>query len=250
MSGYIRRGARSNNEMRKVTIETNFLPHAEGSCFIKIGNTHVVCTATVADKQLPHFLRDSGHGWITAEYGMLPRATSSRSQREAAKGRVDGRTQEIQRLIGRSLRAVVNLKELGERQITVDCDVIRADGGTRTASITGGYVAMFMAMKKLMENGRIKSMPIKEQVAAVSCGIINGTPLLDIEYVEDAQAEVDANYVLSGNGGIVEIQVSGEKRSFSPSEYSIMYELACKGVNELLAAQNQALLNISSLSNG
>jgi ribonuclease PH len=227
--------------MRKVEIELNFLPYAEGSCLIKFGNTHVVCSATV-DPQRPPFLRDKSHGWVTAEYGMLPRATTSRSQREAAKGKVDGRTQEIQRLIARSLRSVVDLNALGERQIMVDCDVIRADGGTRTAAITGGYVALFLALKKLKDKGQITHMPLVSQVAAISCGVVNGTPLLDIEYIEDCQAEVDANFILSGDGRIIEIQATGEKRPFTDEEYMNLLALARKGVGELLKIQNQALL--------
>lgn len=241
MSNFIRRSGRLFDQMRKVEVELDYLPYAEGSCLIKFGNTHVICSATV-DKQMPSFLRDKGHGWVTAEYGMLPRATNTRTQREAAKGKVDGRTQEIQRLISRSLRAVVDLKGLGERQILLDCDVIRADGGTRTAAITGSYIALFQALKKLKESRAIQSFPLHTQVAAISCGIVNGTPILDLEYVEDSQAEVDANFILSGDGNIIEIQATGEKRPFTEDEYSQLLTLARKGVKELLILQNQVLL--------
>jgi ribonuclease PH len=238
---YIRRSGRAHDQMRKVELEPNYSPNAEGSCFIKFGNTHVICTATV-DSYVPPFLRDKGQGWITAEYGMLPRSTSQRNQRESSKGKIDGRTHEIQRLISRSLRSVVDLKALGERQIIVDCDVIRADGGTRTAAITGGYVALFLALSKLRKNNTIKTMPIISQVAAISCGIVGGTPILDLEYIEDSTAEVDANYILSGQGGIIEIQATGEKRPFSEEEYSRLYDLAKKGVSELLKIQNEVIL--------
>lgn len=241
MSNYTRRSGRKHDQMRKVEVDINFLPYAEGSCLIKFGNTHVICSATV-DQNLPHFLRDKGHGWVTAEYGMLPRATNTRNQREAMKGKVDGRTQEIQRLIARSLRSIVDLKALGERQIVMDCDVIRADGGTRTAAITGGYIALFLALKKLKDQGKFANIPIISQVAAISCGIVNGTPLLDLEYIEDSQADVDANFILSGDGRTIEIQATGEKRPFDDTEYMNMLALARKGVGELLTIQNKILL--------
>lgn len=236
----LRRSGRAYDQMRNVECEINYMPHAEGSCLIKFGNTHVLCTATV-DQQVPVFLRDKGQGWITAEYGMLPRSTGMRIGREAAKGKVDGRTQEIQRLIGRSLRAVVDLRLLGERQIIVDCDVIRADGGTRTAAITGGYIALHQALKKLQKDGVIKVRPFKTAVAAISCGIVNGIPMLDLEYFEDSQAEVDANFILSGDSRIIEVQAAGEKRPFDEEEYNNLFNLAKKGVIDLLKIQNQVI---------
>ena len=238
---YVRRSGRTYDQMRKVEIEANYKPNAEGSCLIKFGNTHLICTATV-DQQLPLFLRNKDQGWITAVYGMLPRSTAQRNQRESPKGKIDGRTHEIQRLISRSLRAVVDLKALGERQIIIDCDVIRADGGTRTAAITGGYVALFLALSKLKKNNIIKTLPITSQVAAISCGIVGGTPILDLEYVEDSIAEVDANFILSTNNSIIEVQATGEKRPFTEEEYSNLHKLAKKGVSELLRIQNEIIL--------
>lgn len=237
---FIRRSGRTFDEMRKAEFEVNYLPHAEGSCLAKFGNTHVLCTATI-DLQVPPFLRDKGTGWITAEYGMLPRSTGVRYQRESLKGKVDGRTQEIQRLIGRSLRAAVDLKLLGERQIIVDCDVIRADGGTRTAAITGGFLALHQAIKKLLREGVIRTDPIKTQVAAISCGIVNGSPLLDLEYVEDSQADVDANFIMSTDNQLIEVQATGEKRPFSEAEYNEIFSLAKKGVAELLIMQRNII---------
>lgn len=238
---YIRRSGRTHDQMRKVELELNYSPNAEGSCFIKFGNTHVICTATV-DSYVPPFLKGKMQGWISAEYGMLPRSTQQRNQRESSKGKVDGRTHEIQRLISRSLRSVVDLKAMGERQIIVDCDVIRADGGTRTAAITGGYVALFLAFQKMMKSNQIKTMPIISQVAAISCGVVNGSPILDLEYVEDSTAEVDANFILSSDGGIIEIQATGEKRPFTRGEYNKMYDLAESGVAQLLRMQNEVIL--------
>jgi ribonuclease PH len=237
---FIRRSGRTFDEMRKVEFDVNYLPHAEGSCLAKFGNTHVLCTATV-DLQVPPFLRDKGTGWITAEYGMLPRSTGVRYQRESLKGKVDGRTQEIQRLIGRSLRAAVDLKSLGERQIIVDCDVIRADGGTRTAAITGGFLALHQAIKKLRREGVIRTDPIVTQVAAISCGIVSGHPLLDLEYVEDSQADVDANFIMSNDSLLIEVQATGEKRPFSEEEHNQLFSLAKKGVAELLIMQRQII---------
>lgn len=235
-----RRSLRKLDEMRKVECELNFLPHAEGSCLIKFGNTHVVCTASI-ESEVPRFLRNSGKGWVTAEYGMLPRSTGTRMQRESAKGRQDGRTQEIQRLIGRSLRSVVDLKALGERQVIIDCDVIKADGGTRTASITGGYIALHMALKKAFDTKLIKKFPIKAQVAAISCGVVDGKTMLDLEYLEDSTAQVDGNFVISSNGDIIELQITGEDRPFTISEHDELLKLAQKGVSELIEMQKSVL---------
>jgi ribonuclease PH len=226
--------------MRPITLETHVNRYAEGSCLVSFGHTRVLCTATV-DNSVPPFLRNSGKGWVTAEYGMLPRSTHSRSPREAAKGKQSGRTQEIQRLIGRSLRSVVNLAALGERQITIDCDVIEADGGTRTASITGGYVALHLALQKLVRDGLLTTLPITDQVAAVSCGIYRGTPILDLEYVEDSAAQADSNFVLTASGKIVEIQGTAEDHPFSHEEFDAMFALARKGVAELCMQQKLAL---------
>lgn len=237
-----RRSLRKLDEMRKVECELNFLPHADGSCLIKFGDTHVVCSASI-ESQVPHFIRNTGKGWVTAEYGMLPRSTHTRMQRESAKGKVDGRTQEIQRLIGRSLRSVVDLGALGERQVIIDCDVIRADGGTRTASITGGYIALHLAMKKAFESKMIKRFPIKAQVAAISCGIVNGQPMLDLEYTEDSTADVDGNFVMSSTGDIIELQITGEERPFTQQEHSQLMALAQKGISELIQLQ-KSVLNI------
>ena len=228
--------------MRDVTMETGFTKHAEGSCLIKFGNTHVLCNASLEDR-VPPFLRNSGKGWVTAEYGMLPRSTHSRMRREAQAGKQSGRTQEIQRLIGRSLRAVTLLDQMGERQITVDCDVIQADGGTRTASITGAYVALHLCFKKLQEDGLIESIPLTDQVAAISCGIYQGTPVLDLDYDEDSNAETDANFVITGNGGLVEIQATAEESPFSQGEFDSLLSLAKKGVAELSELQRQTINN-------
>jgi ribonuclease PH len=231
---------RANDSLRAVTIETNVNNYAEGSCLISFGNTRVLCTASVEDK-VPHFLRNTGRGWVTAEYGMLPRSTHTRMNREAARGKQTGRTVEIQRLIGRSLRAVVDLKKLGERQVIIDCDVIHADGGTRTASITGAYVALHMAMQKLVENGDIAKSPLIDTLAAISCGIDGGTAVLDLEYEEDSRAETDANFVLTGKGGIVEIQGTAEETPFSEEQFAELFALAKKGTKELTAMQKETL---------
>lgn len=236
----VRRSLRKLDELRQVECELGAMPHAEGSCFIKFGNTHVMCTASV-ETQVPHFIRNTGKGWVTAEYSMLPRSTHSRMQRESAKGSVGGRTQEIQRLIGRSLRSVIDLKKLGERQIVIDCDVIRADGGTRTAAITGGYVALHMAIQSLLDKQLIKKSPITSQVAAISCGVVDGKPMLDLEYTEDSAAEVDGNFVMSGNGDIIEVQITGEERPFSKQEYDALYGLASGGIKTLLEMQRRLL---------
>ena len=236
----MRPSGRKTDEMRSVAIETNVTMHAEGSCLIKCGNTHVLCTASV-EERVPPFLRNSGLGWVTGEYGMLPRATSSRNRREATAGKQSGRTQEIQRLIGRSLRAGVDRVALGERQITVECDVIQADGGTRCASITGGWVALRLAVNALLKSGDIKDDPLLDNVAAVSCGIYGGQPVLDLDYPEDSEAGTDANFVMTGSGGIIELQGSAEGATFSRSEFDHLMDLAEKGVAELVAAQNKAV---------
>lgn len=237
-----RRSLRELDALRNIECELNYQPYAEGSCLIKCGNTHVICSATI-EQQVPFFLRNSGKGWVTAEYSMLPRSTQIRTQRESVKGKIDGRTQEIQRLIGRSLRSVMQLDLLGERQVIIDCDVIRADGGTRTASITGGYIALHLAINHAIKNGIIKYNPIKSQVVAISCGIVNGEPMLDLEYTEDSEAEVDANFIMSEAGNLIEVQITGEKRPFTPAEYQALYELARKGASKLLPMQKK-LLNI------
>jgi ribonuclease PH len=231
---------RAPDQLRTVTMEAGFAKYAEGSCLIKFGDTHVLCTASI-DEKVPSFLRNTGLGWVTAEYGMLPRATHERMDREAAKGKQSGRTQEIQRLIGRSLRAVVDRKKLGEIQIKVDCDVIQADGGTRTASITGGYVALGLACRYLMKSGKITENPLTDSVAAISCGLYNGVAVLDLDYAEDSSAQVDANFVLTGNGGIVEIQGTAEHTPFSEQQFNELMKLARKGIAELGAFQKQAL---------
>ncbi|MEE2526663.1 ribonuclease PH [Hyphobacterium sp. HN65] len=231
---------RAHDALRDVVIETGVSPYAEGSCLIKCGNTHVLCTATV-EENVPPWMRNSGKGWVTAEYGMLPRATHTRMRREASSGKQSGRTQEIQRLIGRSLRAVVDLKALGERQITLDCDVIQADGGTRTAAITGAWVALKLAINWLIEEGVLKSDPVYGQLAAVSCGVVGGTARLDLEYEEDSQAETDANFVLTVDGGIVEIQATAEDKPLPEADFAELFALARKGVAELGEIQKSVL---------
>jgi ribonuclease PH len=231
---------RSAADLRPVTLETGVNRYAEGSCLVSFGHTRVLVTASL-EEGVPPFLRGRGQGWVTAEYGMLPRATHTRGRREAAQGKQSGRTQEIQRLIGRSMRAVVDLKALGERQITLDCDVVQADGGTRTAAITGGWVALALACRKLLEEGLIARDPILDHVAAVSCGIFQGEPVLDLEYEEDSNAEADANFVLTGAGDIVEIQATGEKRGFSRAEFETLFSLAQGGIIELIELQKAAL---------
>jgi ribonuclease PH len=231
---------RRPDEMRVVTLETGVNRYAEGSCLVSFGHTRVLVTASVEDS-LPPWLRGKGQGWVTAEYGMLPRATHTRGRREAAAGKQSGRTQEIQRLIGRSLRAVVDLKALGERQVLIDCDVVQADGGTRTAAITGAWVALALAVKTLKERGVLDADPISDQVAAVSCGVFKDTPVLDLDYDEDSSAAADSNFVLTGTGGIVEIQATGEKRGFSRAEFDRLFELAELGCGELFALQRAAV---------
>lgn len=235
-----RPSGRSTDQLRAVELQVDVNRYAEGSCLVKFGNTHVLCTATLEEKA-PSFLKGSGKGWVTAEYGMLPRSTHSRTDREAAKGKQSGRTQEIQRLIGRSLRAVTDMTGFGERQIRLDCDVIQADGGTRTAAITGSYVALYRCFAFMKEMGALKTIPLVDQVAAVSCGIHNGQCVLDLEYEEDSAAEADANFVLTGSGGIVEVQGTAEKHAFSEAQFLELLKLARKGVNELNALQKQAL---------
>ncbi|MBB6122368.1 ribonuclease PH [Sphingobium subterraneum] len=225
--------------MRTITMEPGFTVHAEGSCLISFGDTRVLCTASV-EERVPPFLRGKGEGWVTAEYGMLPRATHTRGSREAAKGKQSGRTQEIQRLIGRSLRAVVDMKKLGERQITIDCDVIQADGGTRTASISGAWVALRIAIDKLLASGALKEDPIIQQVAAISCGIHQGTPVLDLDYIEDSSAEADANFVLTGDSKIAEVQATAEGATFDEEELLRLLRLARIGCGQIFAAQRQA----------
>ena len=236
----MRPSERAPDQTREVTLETGVNRYAEGSCLISFGHTKVLVTATV-EESVPGWMRGKGAGWVTAEYGMLPRATHTRGRREAAQGKQSGRTQEIQRLIGRSLRAVVDLKALGERQISLDCDVIQADGGTRTAAITGAWVALRLAVNYLIEEGVLKTDPIVGQVAAVSCGVFKDTPVLDLDYEEDSQAEADSNFVLTGVGDIVEIQATGEKRGFTRGEFDTLFALAEKGIGELFVKQREAV---------
>ena len=236
----MRPSGRNLNEMRAVSIETDVTKHAEGSCLIKMGDTHVLCTASV-EERVPPFIKGSGLGWVTAEYGMLPRSTSTRMRREATAGKQGGRTVEIQRLIGRALRAGVDRVAMGERQITVDCDVIQADGGTRCASITGGWVALRLAVNKLMKAGDILSDPLVSEVAAVSCGIYAGQPVLDLDYPEDSEAGVDGNFILRGDGRLIEIQMSAEGATFSREQMNELMGLADKGVEELVALQRKAI---------
>lgn len=238
----LKRNKRKNFELRTVSLKNKISPYAEGSCLVKFGNTHVICTASV-DEKTPHWLRGSGKGWITAEYGMLPRSTHVRMEREITRGKVSGRTQEIQRLIGRSLRAVVNLNILGERQIKIDCDVIQADGGTRTASITGAWVALHDAIKSLIFNGKLTQNPIIDQVAALSCGIVDNNILIDLDYNEDSNAEMDANFVLSEQGGIVEIQATSEKSPIKKSTFIEMYNLVEHEMSILFKEQSKILSN-------
>ena len=229
------------HEMRSISFETNINLHAEGSCFVKFGNTHVICTATIEQKTAP-WLKNSGKGWVTAEYGMLPRSTNTRIERESAKGKQSGRSQEIQRLIGRSLRSIINLENLGERQIKIDCDVIQADGGTRTASISGGFVALYLAIEKLKNNYNIKKPIIKDFIGAVSSGIIDNQATLDLDYQEDSTAQVDANFVICESGKIAEIQVTGEEYFFTYEQFTQIFSLAKKGVVEIIKKQKEILI--------
>ena len=238
----IRPSGRQHNEKRAVSIEIGTSKYAEGSSLIRFGDTHVLCTASV-EERVPPFLRGQGIGWVTAEYGMLPRSTHTRTDREAARGKQSGRTLEIQRLIGRSLRAVTDTKALGERQVRIDCDVIQADGGTRTAAITGGYIALYLALKNLVSKQVLPRVPLSDQVAAISCGIYKGYPVLDLDYSEDSSAEADCNFVLTGTGGIIEIQATAEKEPFSPSIFDELTNLAKCGVAELVRLP-KTVLNI------
>lgn len=235
----MRPSGRELDQMRPVSIETGFTKHAEGSCLIKIGETHVLCNATIEDR-VPPFIRGSGLGWVTAEYGMLPRATNTRMRREATAGKQGGRTVEIQRLIGRSLRAGVDRVALGERQITVDCDVLQADGGTRCAAITGGWVALRLAVNKLMKTGDVISDPLVDPVSAISCGIYAGQPVLDLDYPEDSEAGVDGNFIMTGSRQLIEVQMSAEGSTYSRDQMNLLMDLAEKGVGELVAAQRSA----------
>mgnify|MGYP001490427445 CR=1 FL=1 len=234
------RESRTFDQMREISFEINVNLHAEGSCLVKFGNTHVLCTASI-DEKTPHWLKNSGKGWVTAEYGMLPRSTNTRIDREASRGRQTGRTQEIQRLVGRSLRSIINLENIGERQIKIDCDVIQADGGTRTASISGGFVALFQAIEKLKTNYNIQKKIIKNYVAAISVGIVNNKACLDLNYEEDAAAQVDANFVICDNEKISEIQVTGEEFFFSEDQYQEIYKLAQIGVQQIISKQKNIL---------
>ncbi len=236
----MRPSGRAPDEMRPVSLETGASKYAEGSCLIRFGDTHVLCTASVEDS-VPPWMRNSGKGWVTAEYGMLPRSTHSRTGREAARGKQTGRTQEIQRLIGRSLRAVTDLEAMGEIQVRVDCDVLQADGGTRTAAITGSYVALYQAFEKVAKTGLVKSIPLSGEVAAVSCGIFEGNCVLDLDYAEDSAAETDANFILAGDGKLIEIQCTAETEPFSRDGLITMLDLAAKGSDELRHLQRQAL---------
>jgi ribonuclease PH len=235
----MRPSGRKLDEMRAVSVEVGFTKHAEGAALIKVGDTHVLCTATIEDR-VPPFIKGSGLGWVTAEYGMLPRATNTRMRREAASGKQGGRTVEIQRLIGRALRAGVDRVALGERQITVDCDVLQADGGTRCASITGGWIALRLAVNKLMAAGQVISDPLVDPVAAVSCGIYAGQPVLDLDYPEDSEAGVDGNFIMTGTGKLIEVQMSAEGSTYSRTQMDALMDLAEKGVAELVALQKDA----------
>lgn len=237
----MRPSGRKSTDLRTLILQPHFLKHAEGSCLIKLGDTHVICTATVETK-VPPFLRNTGTGWVTAEYAMLPRATATRTDREVTRGYPSGRTQEIQRLIGRSLRSITDLKALGERQVKIDCDVIQADGGTRTAAITGGYVALHLALAKLVKEGILPVLPLIDSIAAVSCGIYQGEAVLDLDYPEDSQAETDANFVMTGKGLLVEVQATAEKTPFEEAQLVAMMSLARQGVQSLKKAQLAALM--------
>ena len=239
----MRPSGRNADEMRSLEFIPNFTMHAEGSVLSCFGNTKVLCTASV-EERVPPFLRGQGSGWITAEYGMLPRSTHSRSNREAARGKQSGRTQEIQRLIGRSLRAAVNLEGLGERTITLDCDVLQADGGTRTAAISGSYIALVMALNALVKNGALPENPLKSQIAAVSVGVYQGVPVLDLDYPEDSAADTDMNVVMNSNGGFIEIQATAELNEFKYDELTALLGLADKGIRDIIAKQNEVLASL------
>ena len=236
----MRPSGRAPDAMRPITLDPGIAKYAEGSCLAKFGDTHLLCTASV-EERVPPFLRNTGKGWVTAEYGMLPRSTATRTDREATRGRQSGRTQEIQRLIGRSLRAVIDLTRLGERQIRIDCDVLQADGGTRTAAVTGSYVALHQACQRLVSAGLLTGLPLRDSVAAISCGVVAGSPVLDLDYAEDSQAETDANFVLTGAGGIVEIQATAEGAPFDEALFAEMMQLARAGIAELTRRQRTTL---------
>ncbi len=236
----MRPSGRKPDQLRDISLETEVSKHAEGSCLVRFGDTHVLCLASIEDS-VPRFMKGSGRGWVTAEYGMLPRATNTRGDREAARGKQSGRTLEIQRLIGRSLRAVTDLTGFGERSVKVDCDVIQADGGTRTAAITGGYVALHLAFRFMHEMGAIEAPPLIDQVAAVSCGLYKGSCVLDLDYDEDSAAEADANFVMTGKGGIVEIQATAETDPFDQAQFDELLVLARRGIDDLAARQRAAL---------
>jgi ribonuclease PH len=240
MTSLVRPSGRAADQLRTVSLEPGYAKYAEGSCLVRFGDTHVLCTASV-DERVPPFLRNTGLGWVTAEYGMLPRSTASRTDREAARGRQSGRTQEIQRLIGRALRAVTDRKAMGEVQIKIDCDVLQADGGTRTAAITGSYVALYQAFRHLMRVRALTTMPLTDSVAAVSCGLYQGHAVLDLDYAEDSNAQADANFVLTGNGGIVEIQGTAEEKPFSESQFNELLGLARRGIEQLSTLQKAAI---------
>lgn len=239
----MRSSGRRPDQLRPISFELGYAKHAEGSCLSKFGETHVLCTASLEEK-VPPFLRNKGTGWVTAEYGMLPRSTHTRIDREAARGKQTGRTQEIQRLIGRALRSVVDLKSLGERQITIDCDVLQADGGTRTAAISGAYVALHRALQKLVQNGKLEALPLTHQVAAVSCGIVGGVSILDLDYIEDSSAQADANFVLTDSGAIIEVQTTAEEHPFEEEALFEMMRLARLGIDEITALQREAIKTI------
>ena len=231
---------RSFDQMRDISFEKNVNIHADGSCLVKFGNTHVLCLATI-DEKVPHWLKNTGKGWVTAEYGMLPRSTNTRMDREAAKGKQSGRTQEIQRLIGRSLRSIIDLENLGERQIKIDCDVIQADGGTRTASISGGFVALYLAINKLVNNYNLTKPIIKNYIGAISAGVVNNKTILDLDYQEDSAAQVDANFVINDKKEIAEIQVTGEESFFNEKEFNEMFNLAKIGISKIIENQKKVL---------
>lgn len=236
----LREDNRTNSDLRDVKITTGFTIHAEGSVLIEMGNTKVICTASVSES-VPRFLKKTGKGWLSAEYSMLPRATEDRNRREASMGKLGGRTMEIQRLIGRSLRASLDMKKLGERSITIDCDVIQADGGTRTASITGGYVALAIAINKLIKTGKLEESPLVSNIAAISVGVVKGTPMLDLKYTEDASADVDMNVIMDSNLKFVEVQGTGEETTFTRKELNELLDLSEKGIEELFVMQDEAI---------
>ena len=236
----MRLNGRTVDQLREIKVTKDFNIHAEGSVLIEFGHTRVICTATISDK-VPPFLRNKGKGWLTAEYSMIPRATGERNQRESAKGKLGGRTMEIQRLIGRALRAAIDLEKLGERTITIDCDVIQADGGTRTTSITGGYIALALGINKLLEAGTLKENPLKPNVAAISVGIVGGQPVLDLDYIEDSDAEVDMNVIMNAAGEYVEVQGTGEESTYTRKQLNQLLDLAEKGIDEIIALQNSII---------